>query len=86
MEKKQHWDLFLVVLNFSILFNGFIVMLEGYLMEDRLPLTYFFVVGLISTIIGGVLTVATKKKPMKIKIVTTVLLLLIVVISNFLIN
>lgn len=73
-----------MALNFFILFNGLVIALKNYLTEDRLPLTHYFLLGLISATIGGGLTFILKGKGLNIKIVATTLLLLLVIVLNFL--
>ena len=84
--KKQHWHGLLIALNFFIPFQGLQRMLESYMMEDRLPLSYFFILGLISAVIGGVLTVATKNRSSLTRVLTTLSVLVVVVFLNFMID
>ena len=85
-EKKNHWHTMIMALNFFIPFHGLKIMLESYLQEDRLPLTYFFILGLVSALLAGIIVFVTRGKTIKIKITSTALLLLIVIVLNSLIN
>ena len=85
-KKKQQWSMVIVGLNYFIPFQGLIAILKGYLKEDRLPLFHFFLIGLISAILGWGITVLTKTKSFKTQIAATALLLLSMIFLNFLIN
>lgn len=86
VETKKQWQMVIQALNFFIPFYSLKIMLENYLMEDRLPLTYFFIIALISAAIAGALSFLVKERGLKIKAFATAMLLMIMIVLNFLIN
>jgi hypothetical protein len=83
---KSQWDFPISMVNFFIPYFGLKAILENHLMEDRLPITYYLLLGLVGGIVMIVLTFITKNKSMKIKIVVTTLLLATTIVLNLLIH
>lgn len=75
-------DIVIMALNFFILFNGLRLLLENYLMDDRLPLGYFFLIGLVCAGTTAGINYLTRNKPLKAKILVTVFITILMVGIN----
>ena len=76
----------LLAANFFIVYNGLTILLENYLQKDRLPITYFFLLGLVSAIIAFLLNFVTRGKRLWVNGVVTMLLLIVIVLLNVFTN
>jgi peptidoglycan/LPS O-acetylase OafA/YrhL len=86
VQARSQWDFAIGMMNFFIPFYGLRAMLENYSGQDRLPIAYYGLLGLVGGIVMIVFTFTTKGKSMKTKIIVTALLLAVIVALNLLIN
>lgn len=76
-QRNQMWSMVLSLLNSSAFFSALTKSAEHYLENDRLPLSYFFLMGLIGAALGWGLDRLIKKKSLKFKKIVTVALTVI---------
>jgi hypothetical protein len=79
-QSKQ--DMIFFALNYFIPFYGLQTALEDYLATDRMPLTYIFLLGLVSAIITVLVTRTTRHQKLQVKILASVILLAVVILVN----
>jgi len=79
---QKNYQALWFIIYFGILFQGFRVLLEYYLQQDRLPFGYFFLLGVPSALISLVIQRITGQRNLTIKIVAIIILLAIVVLTN----
>ncbi len=79
-QSKQ--DTIFFALNYFIPFYGLRIALEDYLASDRIPLSYILLMGLVSGIITGVVTLNTRGKKLQVKIFASATLLVVVMLVN----
>lgn len=79
-QNKQKWTFVFFLLNSSILLQGGKVIAERYFNNDRLPLSYFFLIGIITSILAWVIEYLTKNWSQKMKIILAVLITILVAI------
>lgn len=86
VQARSQWYFAIDIMSFFIPFYGVRAMLENYTGEDRLPIAYYGLLGLVGGIVMIVFTFITKNKSMKTKIIVITILLAIVIMLNLLIN
>jgi hypothetical protein len=79
--QKNYRALWFIVY-FGILFQGFKVLLQFYMQEDRLSFGYFFLLGAPSALISIVVERITCHGNFAIKVVVIIILLAIVTLAN----
>jgi hypothetical protein len=83
---EKPFEYVIMALNFVVPFRGIIFLIENYLREERISITYFFLAGLIGGLIATGVHFITKNKTLKVKIFATALICLIIVALNILAN
>jgi hypothetical protein len=76
-QREKMWTFMFSISNSSSFFQGLRIITEHYLKNDRLPLSYFVLIGLAAAALGWGIDTLVKKKSFKIKIIVTVTLTLI---------
>lgn len=78
---QKNYQALWFIIYFGILLQGFKVLLQFYMQEDRLSFGYFFLLGIPSALIAVVVGRFTSGRPFTIKIVAILILLTIVILT-----
>jgi sulfite exporter TauE/SafE len=76
-QREKMWTFMFSIFNSSSIFEGLRVISEHYLKNDRIPLSYYVLIGLAAAALGWGIDRLFKKKSFRTKIVVTVTLHLI---------
>jgi hypothetical protein len=76
-QRDKMWFFWLSIWNSSSFFHGLTVAAEHYFENDRLPLSYFLVIGLIASLLGWGVDLITKNKSLKVKKIVAAVLTVI---------
>lgn len=79
-QSKQ--DMIFFALNYFVPFYGLRMVLEDYLTTDRMPLSYIFLLGLVSAIITVLVTRTTRQRKLHVKILASSILLFVIILIN----
>lgn len=79
---QKNYQALWFIIYFGILLQGFKVLLQFYMQEDRLSFRYFFLLGIPSALIAIAVERFTMQRPFTVKIVAILFLLTIVILTN----
>ena len=82
MTPQKNYQALWFTIYFGMLFQGFTILLQHYLQQDRFSFGYFFLLGIPSALISLVIERGTGHRNLTIKIVVVVFLLAIVALTN----
>lgn len=80
LTKKQKWSFIFFMLNSSALYEVGIMITQYYLNNDRLPLSYHFLVGIATSIFAVIIEYLARNKSHKFKMLLAALIMIIMVL------
>ena len=80
LTKKQKWFFIFFMLNSSALYEIGRIIIQYYLNNDRLPLSYYFLVGIGTSILALIIEYLTKNNAHKLKTILAALIMMAMIL------